>query len=617
MKRGLYAMLAIVTLFSSFGAVLPSASAEGYDNTVNVNIDGIDAKTDNGNVFVYPNDSDEKRVIKAFDYGFRYTKLLVFDNEGMLIEAGGDIYENSATVTGAPQISVTVPPKGFLVAFKPSGASELNRAFNVAMEGAMLYNATMSVIYPVKASLNGNSLKLEYDNPKPASSSAKKFLFVGNSTTYFNGTPIKFKALCKAAGIEVDVEYCTFGSAYLSEFADETHERGVALRNKLKSKKYDYVVLQDAAAASYYTSKPAVDKIMPLIKENGAEALLYKRYSAADTLEQKIINAVKHHENYSTLAKNYSIKCANAADAFIYSCEKYPEINLYADDGGHHSKEGSYLIACTWLYTYLGIDPSGNGYTAQMEESVAAKLQECAKLAVENGYPYPSLDAKDEYKDKNGKVYQNIAFGKPYTTSGNAYNGDWTDTADGKPIGKLTDGKYATNGSEHAIGAYSSPTHSVTIDLGEISNVRAIKTDLWGNEGWGIKDPTTFTVKIEMSNDGVNFTELEAPKMSEETVNGDWKKRDFMLELGSPINARYIRVSYLNGTFVWSSEISVYGSVFGKDESLEESITEETSTENGFETTKNEKNAWLYWAIGAAVTALAVGVAVFISKKKK
>ena len=95
MKRGLYAMLAIVTLFSSLGAVLPSASAEGYDNTVNVNIDGIDAKTDNGIVFVYPNDSDEKRVIKAFDYGFRYTKLLVFDNEGMLIEAGGDIYENS------------------------------------------------------------------------------------------------------------------------------------------------------------------------------------------------------------------------------------------------------------------------------------------------------------------------------------------------------------------------------------------------------------------------------------------------------------------------------------------------------------------------------------------
>ncbi len=616
MKKKLVKIIALITLISTLGAVLPlGSSAAEYDNVVEEAISGFDCKTDSGALFVYPNKTNSVRVIKANEYGFRYTKLMVFDKDGMLIEAGGDIYENSATVTGAPQVSVSVPAGGFLVAFKPGAAQKANKAFTTAMEGAMLYNATMSVIYPVKGSYTDSKLKLEYDNPSPAPSNAKKFLFVGNSTTYFNGTPIKFKALAQAAGAPVDVVYCTFGSAYLSEFADPAHERGVALRNKLKSQKFDYVVLQDAASANYYSSKPAVETILPLIKENGAEAVLYKRYSAASTLEQIIENAKKHHENYSKMAEDFSLNCSPAADAFVYSREKYPEINLYADDGGHHSKEGSYLIACCWLYSYLGIDPVGNSYTAQMDPDTAAKLQECAKLAVEKGYPY-SEGPKDVYTDKDGVVHVNIAQGKPYTPSGAPYNGDWTDTgADGKPLGKLTDGKYASSGKDQAVGAYKSATHTVTIDLEKISSVRAIKTDLFGNTSWGINDPTTFDVKFEISNDGKTFTELGKTAMSDELGGGDWTKREFILELNSPVNARYVRVSYLGGTFVWSSEISVYGPAPAEESTAPEA--ESSSAPSDYEPSAKSGKAWLYWLIGGLVVAACAAAAVVISKKKK
>ncbi len=619
MKKRFLRMLALITLLSSLGTLIPTAAfADQYDNSVEEPISGFDCKTDNGKLFVYPNESDETRVIMANEYGFRYTKLMVFDADGMLIEAGGEIYENSATVTGAPQISVSVPAGGFLVAFKNGSAPKAYAAFETAMEGAMLYNATMSVIYPVKGSYNDKTLKLEYDNPAPDATDAKKFLFVGNSTTYFNGTPIKFKALASAAGIQVDVDYCTFGSAYLSEFADETHTRGAALRNQLQSRKYDYVVLQDAAGADYYSTKPAIETILPLIQKNGAEAVLYKRYSAASTLEQKIENAKKHHNNYSQIAKDFSLVCSPAADAFIYSCEKYPDINLYADDGGHHSKEGSYLIACCWLYSYLGIDPVGNSYTAQMDADTVAKLQECAKLAVEEGYPYPD-EPKDVYTDKSGNSYENIAVGKKYTPTGSPYNGNWTDTgSDGKPLGKLTDGKYAKNGADQAVGCYSGTNHSITIDLEKISNVRAIKTDLHGNEGWGIKDPTVFTVKMEMSNDGINFMDLGEVAMSDEEASGDWKKREYILELGSPVNARYIRVSYIGSGFVWSSEVGVYGAVFENDDPQQpQSEAEETSQGSDYVVPENQNKSWLYWVIGGAVAALAIGIAVFISKKKK
>ncbi|MBS1333871.1 MAG: hypothetical protein HP049_05340, partial [Clostridiales bacterium] len=147
---------------------------------------------------------------------------------------------------------VTIPAGGFLIAFGAGADERLKQCYDTAFEGAMLYNATMSVIYDVRGTLDAETrqLSIAYPAPEPETDETLKFLFVGNSMTYFNGTPLKFKALCRAAGIDVSVTYCTFGSAYLSEFADETHERGRALRRALNDKAFDYVVLQDAGGAS-------------------------------------------------------------------------------------------------------------------------------------------------------------------------------------------------------------------------------------------------------------------------------------------------------------------------------------------------------------------------------
>ena len=619
MKKSVLRIIALFTLLGSLGTVLPiSASAAGYDNTFEVDINGFDCKTDGGSVFVYPNNTDSIRRIMANDFGFRYTKLMVFDKDGFLIEAGGEIYENSATVTGAPQISVSVPAGGFLVAFK-TNVSKLFTAFNTAMEGAMLYNATMSVIYEVKGSVNGSKLKIEYDNPSPDATDAKKFMFIGNSSTYFNGTPIKFKGLATAAGVKIDVDYCTFGSAFLSEFADANHERGKTMRNKLKDFKYDYVVLQDASSANYYTSKPAIDTILPLIKANGAEALLYMRYSAASTFEQNVKNAKRHYDNYTQLAETFGLNCAPAASAFIISIDKYPDINLYADDGGHHSKEGSYLIACVWLYSYLGVDPVGNSYTAQLDAEVARKLQECAKEAVEKGYPYPDSGTSDVYTDDEGTTYQNIAIGKKYTVTGTPYNGNWTDTDNNAPLGKLTDGKYAPDGDDQLVGAYGGKNgHSVTIDLGQTTFLRSFKTDLFGNESWGIPSPAGTDITVSFSYDGENFFDIGKMAKTNPAGEGNWIKSVYTITPENAINARYVRLTYTNAAFIWASEISVYGKVFEDEDP--EAPTESTPAESdpvGDNQSGKGNNAWLYWLLGGIALAGAAAAAILISKKKK
>lgn len=565
MKRILSFSLVSALLMTALVFAVPMTASAEYDNTFTFTINGTNTtppSSSHNKLYLYTNTGSSAKVISWSTYDFRNSKLMIFNSAGRVVECGGNITSATSPITGAPQLTVTIPAGGFMIAFGESNAT-LMKVYNVVMEGAMLYNSTMSVIYEAYASYSGSTLTIKYNNPQPAPAGAKSFLFVGNSTTYFNGTPIKFKAMAKAAGIDVDVVYCTFGSAFLSEFADANHERGKAFRQKLAAKKYDYVVLQDAASRDYYTTKPSVDVLLPLIKANGAEALLYMRYSAASTVAQIRTNAIKHHNNYAGLARDYGLVCAPAADAFVHYAEKYNDpTTLYASDGGHHSKEGSYLIAATWLYSYLGVDPVGNSYTADMSASMVQKLQQCAKIACEEGYAYPGME--NGYTE-GGVYYDNIAKGKSYTTNGVAYSGDYTDAnSDGSPIGKLTDGTVATSGGEAAIGCWKGATVDVVIDLAGFYNIKNLRLDLHGNSGWGIPDPSTITVSGAVSSDGVNFTSIGNATMSDETVSGDWKTREFNLKTGrNDLSARYVKFTFTNtagtSTFFWSSELRVYG----------------------------------------------------------
>jgi len=570
MKKSILFLLTAALLTPLFGAVAPIA--ETYDHTETIDIAEIDIKASAGaGVILYPNDSDSPRVLTSAEYNFRYTKLMIFDKDGVLIEAGGDLVPEDSV-----QLSVTVPPHGFMIAYGSAAPQALRTCFTVAMENAMLYNATMSIIYPMFGSYDINSKKLtiSYDDAVAPSKDAPKFLFVGNSTTYVNGTPLKFKALCAAAGKEVVVEYCTFGSAYLSEFADANHERGKAFRNKLNSTKYDYIVLQDAASADFYKSKAAMDILMPLIEVNGAQALLYMRYSTGDAGTQR------HYGNYPRLSKEFGdLPVANVTGSFNLCRELYPDIELLADDGGHHSREGSYLIAATWMHAFLGIDPRGNTYTASMPDDTVAALQECAYKISEMGLELPEADTSYEL---DGVKYEMISKDKSYTVNGSVYEGNWTDAdGNGKPLGKRTDGMFAGAGDDTAMGCWTGATTSMTIDLESVRSIKVLKTDLWGGN-WGIPDPNEGVISVEISTDGTDFESIGELNRTPGEAGGAWKKCDFLLELDNAVSARYVRVTYtLTGNFCWTSEFAVYG---GDAEGGETSKPDEESSEAPSET---------------------------------
>ena len=229
-----------------------------------------------GEISVFENDSDEVRRVMTDDYDFTTSQLMVFNGEGIMTEVGENLYGNKDGTYGSPQTEVDIPPHGFMIVYRGGVSVKLLLTYGFAFEGAMLYNSTMTVVRRIYGSYDkeAGTVTIKYNKQQPESENCKSFLFVGNSTTYFNGIPLKFRAMCAAAGIEVSLTYCTFGSAYLYEFADENHERGKALRKALAARKYDYVVLQDAGSANFEDSQPAMDVLIPLIRENGAEPLL-------------------------------------------------------------------------------------------------------------------------------------------------------------------------------------------------------------------------------------------------------------------------------------------------------------------------------------------------------
>ena len=343
---------------------------------LSISADNVDVPFSPSFVTVYTNPAESVRVISAAENKLSEAELLVFDGSGVLTEAGGRLIAAPDNALGSPQRSLCVPPGGFAVAF--AGHDGLSECKEAGLEGAVIYNSTMSVIFEMHGAFEPQSRRIvvRYDDG-PRCETAQKWLFVGNSATYFNGTPIKFRGLLRAAGAEITAYYCTFGGVGLSDFAEPAGRCGKALRTALEAHRYDNVVLQDVASASFDDTAAAVEAILPLITENGAKPLLYMRPEAS--LARVADGARRLSEIYTVLSKRFSITVAPAALAFSdYSLRHCGARRLYADDDSHPSAAGSYLIACTWLNSFCRTASCGNNYTAGLED--AKELQRTADL---------------------------------------------------------------------------------------------------------------------------------------------------------------------------------------------------------------------------------------------
>lgn len=183
-----------------------------------------------------------------------------------------------------------------------------------------------------------------------------RILFIGNSYTDANNLPEMLGILAAGTEPPLVVETELVGGARL-----KTHwENGKAVE-KIRSGKWDFVVLQEQSQTPlrhfgrdmfFY---PYARKFAQVIREQNAIPLFFMTWSRPDTPGPQ----QWWTDSYVGIAKELHAEVAPAGMAWEKVRTGLPNLQLYADQGGHPTRVGTYLVACSFYATIYDKSPVG------------------------------------------------------------------------------------------------------------------------------------------------------------------------------------------------------------------------------------------------------------------
>lgn len=165
-----------------------------------------------------------------------------------------------------------------------------------------------------------------------------KTLFIGNSHTYFNDLPERFRRICQEHGQQMHVTMLTRGGIGLEDHAEEPQTRFNILFGG-----YDYVVLQHRAhpMGDLQDMHDGAAKILDWIRQAGSTPVFYQTWAArGEEAGQPAMSGV-----YARLGEEFSVRVAPVGDVWLAHRQQHPEQELYGPDGQHASEAGSQLAA--------------------------------------------------------------------------------------------------------------------------------------------------------------------------------------------------------------------------------------------------------------------------------
>lgn len=210
-------------------------------------------------------------------------------------------------------------------------------------------------------------------------SSEFRVLFVGNSYTTRNDMPTIVASLLEASihGMRVTAETLAFGGASLA-----AHWNRGEVQKRISVQKWDAVVLQDQSTRPLRALKSMrehVRRFVDLIQNSGAMPYLYmtwpRKYDPTSLAD--IATA------YQDLAVETGAKVIPVGLVWDQFQSLRPGFDLYDPDGSHPSVIGSYLAACTHLFSLTDIeavfDTSFESTLAATDMNFAHEI--CRKIA--------------------------------------------------------------------------------------------------------------------------------------------------------------------------------------------------------------------------------------------
>ncbi len=268
-----------------------------------------------------------------------------------------------------------------------------------------------------------------------------RVLFVGNSFTRRNNLHKIFKGIAKADGKKVKTKRLAYGGYRLKKYASKNTRAGKEFRKLLK-KDWDYVVIQGHSAefvTRYYKeSYSSLKTIIEMVRDNGAEPVLYMTWSKESGLEytrrgdkltldrDEMTLAVS--DAYNKLGNEFGIKVAPVGQNFLRCRDEYPEIDLFKKDRKHPKYAGSYLSACTIYETIFDKSVMGVKYYNSDEKKVGIGKKKATKLQLLADVRM-SIDKNRVYLLPGSKttVKAEISFSEDNTLYSDKYTGNKKD----------------------------------------------------------------------------------------------------------------------------------------------------------------------------------------------
>ncbi|TML01897.1 MAG: hypothetical protein E6G36_12675 [Actinobacteria bacterium] len=212
-----------------------------------------------------------------------------------------------------------------------------------------------------------------------------RVLFVGNSFTFRNDLPQIVGRLSGRPDRIFAVSF-TAGGWQLRNFAANRE-----LERLLHQVHWDVVVLQEQSEIPSFSPDyrarefdPYVRVLVQEIEDAGAQPLLFetwgyrtgdRRNLPGDTFVQM---QARLAWGYADAARAVHARIAPVGPAWLAALSTRPQLDLWADDGKHPSRLGSYLAACVFYAVLANRNPIGNEFTDGLRESDARFLQRVA-----------------------------------------------------------------------------------------------------------------------------------------------------------------------------------------------------------------------------------------------
>ena len=182
-----------------------------------------------------------------------------------------------------------------------------------------------------------------------------RILFIGNSFTNRNDLPGMLVRLAAATSPPQHVET---DRVIANGRALKTHwERGAA-REKIRSSKWDYVVLQEQSTLPLKNRgrMHEYDRLFDKeIRASGAKTVMYMTWARRHEWNRQ----ADLTEAYASIGRELGAIVVPVGVAWQRVFDERPDIVLHDKDGSHPNLAGSYLAACAFFATLFDRNPAG------------------------------------------------------------------------------------------------------------------------------------------------------------------------------------------------------------------------------------------------------------------